>query len=68
MNCPNCGLSIRLLASYLAVERCPRCLARRHTAVPMYISLQPGGPPAEGDPGAAPPLGQRARPSRPPKD
>ncbi len=53
MNCPTCGLSIRLRASYLAVERCPRCLARRQTAVPMYISLRPGGPPAEADEGAA---------------
>jgi hypothetical protein len=47
MNCPCCGLSIRLRASYLAVERCPRCLARRKVAVRMYLSQRPGGPPSE---------------------
>jgi hypothetical protein len=44
MNCPCCGLSIRLRASYLAIERCPRCLARRKVAVAMYLSERPGGP------------------------
>jgi hypothetical protein len=49
MNCPSCGLSIRLRASYLAIERCPRCLARRKVAVAMYLSQRPGGPPAADD-------------------
>ncbi len=43
MNCPCCGLSIRLRASYLAMERCPRCLVRRKAVVAMYISERPGG-------------------------
>jgi hypothetical protein len=35
MSCPHCGLSIHLRAAYLTLERCPRCLARRGTTVPM---------------------------------
>jgi hypothetical protein len=50
MNCPCCGLSIRLRASYLAIERCPRCLARRKVAVSMYLSQRPGGPPTSASP------------------
>ncbi|HEX3834116.1 MAG TPA: hypothetical protein VHW04_19195 [Solirubrobacteraceae bacterium] len=42
-------MSIRLRASYLAIERCPRCLARRKVAVAMYLSQRPGGPPATDD-------------------
>jgi hypothetical protein len=38
MNCPRCGLSIRLRASSLLLERCPRCLARTRTVIPMYTS------------------------------
>jgi hypothetical protein len=53
MNCPCCGLSIRLRASYLALERCPRCLARRKVAVAMYVSQRPGGPAATDDPRSA---------------
>lgn len=37
MNCPRCGLSIRLRASYLTLERCPRCLARSGLAIPMQL-------------------------------
>ncbi len=43
MNCPRCRFSIRLRASYLTLERCPRCLARRQVVVQMYISDRPGG-------------------------
>jgi hypothetical protein len=50
MNCPSCGLSVHLRTSYLAVERCPRCLARRKAAVPMYLSERPGGPPIDEPP------------------
>jgi hypothetical protein len=60
MNCPSCGLSIRLRASYLALERCPRCLARRKVAVAMYLSRQPGVPPATDD--SAPPDGEALTP------
>jgi anti-sigma B factor antagonist len=38
MNCPRCGLSIRLRAAYLALERCPRCIAKASVSVPMSIS------------------------------
>ena len=44
VNCPRCGFSLRLRASYLAVEHCPRCLVHRRVAVQMYVSDQPGGP------------------------
>jgi hypothetical protein len=50
MNCPCCGLSVRFRASYLAIERCPRCLARRKVAVLMHISERPGGPPLQAAP------------------
>jgi hypothetical protein len=43
MNCPRCRFSVRLRASYLTLERCPRCLARRQVVVHMYISDRPGG-------------------------
>jgi anti-anti-sigma factor len=38
MKCPSCGLSLRLSASFLAIENCPRCLARRGRAVRMSTS------------------------------
>jgi hypothetical protein len=46
MHCPSCGLSIHLRASFLTLDRCPRCLARRGAAVPMQISEERswGGP------------------------
>jgi len=43
LNCPRCGLSIRLRAPYLALERCPRCLARAGLTIPMYVTRQPRG-------------------------
>lgn len=59
LNCPACGLSIRLRASYLAIERCPRCLARRRAAVRMYLSERPGGEPVRVETEAAPPADAR---------
>ncbi|HEY1519177.1 MAG TPA: hypothetical protein VGF91_22290 [Solirubrobacteraceae bacterium] len=38
MNCPRCGLSVRLVAPYMLVERCPRCLAHRRHIVAMYVT------------------------------
>lgn len=52
LNCPSCGLSIHLRASSLAIERCPRCLARRRVAVAMYLSERPGGEPMAVEPEA----------------
>ena len=37
-NCPRCGLSIRPKARGMAVEHCPRCLARARVAVKMFSS------------------------------
>ena len=41
LNCPRCGLSIRSRASWLAVEHCPRCLARARIAVRLFSSPLP---------------------------
>ena len=38
LNCPRCGLSVRLVAPYMLVERCPRCLAHRRQIVEMYVT------------------------------
>jgi hypothetical protein len=49
MNCSRCGLSVQLRASYLLLERCPRCLARRGVAVPMHITEHPPRAPVRGE-------------------
>jgi Zn-finger nucleic acid-binding protein len=41
LNCPRCGLSIRPRASWLAIEYCPRCLARSRLAVRVVSSVLP---------------------------
>jgi hypothetical protein len=41
LNHPRCGLTIRPRAEWLAVEHCPRCLARRRTAVNLFASTLP---------------------------
>ena len=38
MNCPDCGLKVRLVAPYLLLERCPRCLVRRGQIVEMRVT------------------------------
>jgi hypothetical protein len=38
MTCPECGLSIRLVAPHLLLERCPRCLVRRRQIVEMRLT------------------------------
>jgi hypothetical protein len=37
-SCPRCGLSIELRSAWLAVQHCPRCVARAHTTVAMVSS------------------------------
>lgn len=37
-HCPRCRLAIRCRAHYLALERCPRCLARTGLAVALVTS------------------------------
>lgn len=41
LNCPRCGLTIVPKATWLVVEHCPRCLARRRLAVRMFASTLP---------------------------
>lgn len=43
LNCPRCGLSIRARARWLAIEYCPRCLARNRVAVRLFSSVLPSG-------------------------
>jgi hypothetical protein len=47
MNCPRCGLSVRLNAPWLTLYRCPRCFVRRGVAVEMYMSDRPRAKPAD---------------------
>lgn len=37
MRCRRCGLTLRLRSRALAVEHCPRCLARARVAVPVEL-------------------------------
>jgi hypothetical protein len=41
LNCSRCGLSIRPRHRLLAIEHCPRCIARARVAVPMVESRLP---------------------------
>lgn len=36
--CPQCGLTIKPQALWLAPEHCPRCIARRRSAITMFSS------------------------------
>ncbi len=37
MNCPRCGLSVRLRTDRLAWDCCPRCLGRAGIEVPVFV-------------------------------
>jgi hypothetical protein len=41
LNCPRCGLSIRPRARWLAIEHCPRCMARAQIPVSLFASPLP---------------------------
>jgi hypothetical protein len=41
LNCPRCGLTIRPRPASLVIEHCPRCIARRRTAVRLIASTLP---------------------------
>lgn len=41
LNCPRCGLTIAPKADWLAIEHCPRCVARYHTLVSLFASTLP---------------------------
>ena len=38
LNCPSCGLTIRAKAYRMAIEYCPRCIARSGTPVRLFAS------------------------------
>jgi anti-sigma B factor antagonist len=54
MNCPRCGLSVRLRPPYLTLQRCPRCIAKFGISVPMQISEGPGDQPGSEKPTTPP--------------
>jgi hypothetical protein len=35
LHCTRCGLGIKIQASYLRIDNCPRCLARSATVAPL---------------------------------
>jgi hypothetical protein len=41
LNCPRCGLTIKVRASWLAIRFCPRCLARSQSVVELFSSALP---------------------------
>ncbi len=41
LSCGCCGLSVRVKAAWLAIEHCPRCIARRGQLVPLVSSDDP---------------------------
>jgi hypothetical protein len=41
LNCPRCGLSIKPKARWLALEYCPRCMARARVPVKLFSSTLP---------------------------
>ncbi len=41
LNCGRCGLEIRIRASFLKIENCPRCLARAAIVTPLVLSNTP---------------------------
>jgi hypothetical protein len=38
LHCGRCGLQIRIQASFMRLEHCPRCLARSATVSPLVQS------------------------------
>jgi hypothetical protein len=46
MTCPECGLSIRLVAPHMLLERCPRGFVRRRQIVEMRLSPRLGKRPS----------------------
>jgi len=41
LNCSRCGLSVRIQAEALAMNNCPRCLARNQLVWPLELSQEP---------------------------
>jgi hypothetical protein len=61
MNCPDCGLKVRLVAPYLLREHCPRCLVRRRRIVEMRVEIDPAN-----DGSASAPQARRRMSKEPP--
>jgi Zn-finger nucleic acid-binding protein len=43
LNCPRCMLSIRIQHANLAIDRCPRCLARSGRVAYLQLADRPAG-------------------------
>jgi hypothetical protein len=41
LNCPRCKLSIRIQNANLAMDRCPRCLARSGRIAQLHLADRP---------------------------
>jgi hypothetical protein len=39
--CPNCGLHVRMIYEWVAIEHCPRCVARSQSVVRLLPSPPP---------------------------
>jgi hypothetical protein len=39
--CPNCGLHVRVTYEWVAIEHCPRCIARSQSVVSLLSSPAP---------------------------
>jgi hypothetical protein len=67
LNCPHCGLTITPKVDWLAVEHCPRCIARRGVLVTLFASSLPANAlyaaDARPDPRAGKPAGAHPAPA-----
>jgi hypothetical protein len=41
LNCPRCGVSIRMRSPWFTMTHCPRCIARAGTTVELFSSEMP---------------------------
>jgi len=62
LHCPRCGLGIRPRVSWLAIEHCPRCVARARIAVRLVSSPLPAPQHYQDE---SPPGGEQDTPRRP---
>jgi hypothetical protein len=62
LNCPHCGLTITPKVDWLAVEHCPRCIARRGVLVTLVASPLPANALYAADGRPDPPCSEPAGP------
>lgn len=43
LNCPSCGLTLKMRRAEAEIEHCPRCLAKARRAVGLFVSAEPRG-------------------------